>query len=80
MLKQIFPPFLKKWNQGKKLPYPLEKKKMIAVIVSYNVYKQSKKRKLGTLGGKMTVEFREDYKMSDKELLGKFQSNSIWVN
>ena len=57
-----------------------KKKEMIAVIVSYNAYKQSKKRKLGTLKGKMTVEFNNDFKMSDKELFGKFQSNSIWVN
>lgn len=72
---------LKEVESGEEIAISFGKKKeMIAVIVSYNVYKQSKKRKLGTLGGKMTVEFREDYKMSDKELLGKFQSNSIWVN
>jgi hypothetical protein len=53
---------------------------MIAVIVSYNAFKQSKKRKLGTLKGKMTIEFKVDFKISDNELFGKFQLNTIWVN
>ena len=59
---------LKEVESGEEIAISFGKKKeMIAVIVSYNAYKQSKKRKLGTLKGKMTVEFKKDFKMSDKE-------------
>ena len=72
---------LKEVKSGEEIAISFGKKKeLIAVIVSYNAYKQSKKRKLGTLKGKMSVEFKEDFKMSDDELLGKFQSNSTWVS
>ena len=72
---------LKEVKSGEEIAISFGKKKeMIAVIVSYNAYKQSKKRKLGTLKGKMSVEFKEDFKMSDVELFGKFQSNSTWVS
>ena len=72
---------LKEVKSGEEIAISFGKKKeMIAVIVSYNAYKQSKKRKLGTLKWKMSVEFKEDFKMSDVELFGKFQSNSTWVS
>jgi antitoxin (DNA-binding transcriptional repressor) of toxin-antitoxin stability system len=63
---------LKEVESGEEIAISFGKKKeMIAVIVSYNAYKQSKKRKLGTLKGKMSVEFKEDFKMSDDELFGE---------
>ena len=63
---------LKEVESGEEIAISFGKKKeMIAVIVSYNTYKQSKKRKLGTLKGKMRVEFKKDFKMSDRELFGK---------
>ena len=70
---------LKEVESGEEIAISFGKKKDDSCNSVIQAYKQSKKRKLGTLGGKMTVEFREDYKMSDKELLGKFQSNSNWV-
>lgn len=63
---------LKEVESGEEIAISFGKKKeVIAVIVSYNAYRQSKKRKLGTLKGKMTVEFKEDFKISDDELFGK---------
>ncbi|MDR2097234.1 MAG: type II toxin-antitoxin system Phd/YefM family antitoxin [Spirochaetaceae bacterium] len=47
-----------------------KKKKTIAVIISYEQWKKSKKRQLGTLEGKMTVSFSDDFSMSDEELIG----------
>jgi antitoxin (DNA-binding transcriptional repressor) of toxin-antitoxin stability system len=46
-----------------------KKKETIAVIIPYETYKKSKKRKLGTLKGKMNVIFKEDFSMTDVELL-----------
>lgn len=46
-----------------------KKKEIIAVIISYDEYKKSKKRKLGTLKGKMEVVFKEDFSISDQEFL-----------
>jgi prevent-host-death family protein len=41
----------------------------IAVIVPIAEYKRIKERKLGSLAGKVNVEFRDDWKMSDEEFL-----------
>ncbi|NTW69944.1 MAG: prevent-host-death protein [Chlorobiaceae bacterium] len=41
----------------------------IAVIVPIAEYKRIKERKLGSLAGKVTVEFRDDWKMSDEKFL-----------
>lgn len=41
----------------------------IAVIVPIAEYKRIKERKLGSLAGKVQVEFRDDWKMSDEEFL-----------
>ena len=41
----------------------------IAVIVPIAEYKRIKERKLGSLVGKVKVEFREDWKMTDEEFL-----------
>ena len=41
----------------------------IAVIVPIAEYKRIKERKIGSLAGKVSVEFRDDWKMSDEEFL-----------
>jgi prevent-host-death family protein len=41
----------------------------IAVIVPIAEHKRIKERKLGSLAGKVNVEFRDDWKMSDEEFL-----------
>ncbi len=45
------------------------KRQTIAVIVPIAEYKRIKERKIGSLAGKVTVEFRDDWKMSDEEFL-----------
>lgn len=48
-----------------------KRKETIAVIVPFSEYKRSKKRKLGTLKGKMDAIFKDNYAMTDEELLSK---------
>ena len=45
------------------------KKKKIAVIIPYEKWKKNQKRQLGTLEGKMSVVFAEDFVMTDEELI-----------
>ena len=45
------------------------KQETIAVIVPIEEYKKIKARKLGTLEGKVKVEFSENWAMSDEELI-----------
>jgi len=46
-----------------------KKKETVAVIIPYEKWKKNQKRQLGTLEGKMSVEFAEDFAMTDEELL-----------
>jgi len=46
-----------------------KKKQTIAVIIPYEKWKKSKKRELGTLKGKVKVNFSDDFKMSDEEFI-----------
>jgi antitoxin (DNA-binding transcriptional repressor) of toxin-antitoxin stability system len=46
-----------------------KKKETVAVIIPYEKWKKSQKRQLGTLEGKMSVEFAEDFAMTDEELV-----------
>jgi prevent-host-death family protein len=46
-----------------------KKKQTIAVIIPYEKWKKSKKRQLGTLEGKMSVTFTDDFAMTDEELI-----------
>ena len=46
-----------------------KKKETIAVIIPYKKWQKSQERKLGTLEGKMSVTFAEDFYMSDEELI-----------
>jgi antitoxin (DNA-binding transcriptional repressor) of toxin-antitoxin stability system len=45
------------------------KKETIAVIVPIDEYRRIKTRKLGTLEGKVKIEFKDDWKMTDEELI-----------
>ena len=45
-----------------------KKRETIAVIVPYKEYKRSKKRRLGTLKGKMKVIFEKDFSLNDQDL------------
>ena len=45
------------------------KKKKIAVIVPYNDYKATKKRKLGLYENKVTYRIHDDFKFTDSEFL-----------
>jgi len=61
---------LKEVETGKEIAISFGKQKeTIAVIVPYSEYKHNKKRKLGTLKGKMKVVFKDDFQMTDEELL-----------
>jgi antitoxin (DNA-binding transcriptional repressor) of toxin-antitoxin stability system len=46
-----------------------KKKQTIAVIIPYEQWKKNQKRQLGTLEGKMAVQFAEDFAMTDEELI-----------
>ena len=45
------------------------KRETIAVIVPIEEYKKIKARRLGTLEGKVKVEFKEDWAITDEDLL-----------
>jgi len=46
-----------------------KKKQTIAVIIPYEKWKKNQKRELGTLEGKMSVNFSKDFAMTDEELI-----------
>lgn len=45
------------------------KKEAVAAIIPMDKYRAKKERKLGTLEGKMSVIFHDDWSMTDEELL-----------
>ena len=45
------------------------KKETVAVIIPYEKWKKNQKRELGTLKGKVSVEFADDFAMTDEELI-----------
>lgn len=45
------------------------RRETIAVIVPIAEFKKIKERRLGSLVGKLTVEFKDDWKMTDEEFL-----------
>jgi len=45
------------------------RKEAVAVIIPYQKWKKTQKRQLGTLEGKMSVAFAEDFAMTDEELV-----------
>jgi prevent-host-death family protein len=46
-----------------------KRKETIAVIVPIGEYRKIKTRKLGTLEGKVSIEFKGEWSMSDEEFL-----------
>jgi len=46
-----------------------DKKQTVAVIIPYEKWKMSQERRLGTLEGKMSVEFASDFAMTEEELI-----------
>ena len=44
-------------------------KKAIAVIIPYEKWKKNQKRQLGTLAGKASVHFADNFAMTDEELI-----------
>ena len=69
-VKTNFSSLLKEVQTGSAIAISYGKKReTIAVIVSYKEYKRSKKRKLGTLKGKMKVIFEKDFAMTDTDLI-----------
>jgi len=46
-----------------------KKKETVAVIIPYEKWKKNQKRQLGSLEGKMSVKFAEDFAMTDEELI-----------
>ena len=47
-----------------------KKKKPIAMIVPYKDTVEKKERKIGLLEGKVNIQFSDDFKMTEEELLG----------
>jgi antitoxin (DNA-binding transcriptional repressor) of toxin-antitoxin stability system len=46
-----------------------KKNRTVAVIIPYEKWKKGKERQLGTLEGKMSVKFSDDFTMTDEELI-----------
>jgi prevent-host-death family protein len=69
-VKTNFSSLLKEVQTGSEIAISYGKKReVVAVIVSYKEYKRSKKRKLGSLKGKMKVIFEKDFAMTDTGLI-----------
>jgi prevent-host-death family protein len=69
-VKNHFPSILKDVESGNDVAISDgAQQKAIAVVVSYEKWKKTQKRKLGTLAGKGAVEFSENFKISDEELI-----------
>jgi prevent-host-death family protein len=65
-----FSSLLKEVESGQEIGISFGRKKLpIAVIVPINEYLKTRPRKLGTLEGKVTVEFKDDWAITDEELL-----------
>ena len=68
--KTHFSSVLKDVEAGNEIAITYGKKKQaIAVIIPYEKWKKNQKRKLGTLEGKMSVVFSDDFAMTDEELV-----------
>jgi len=68
--KAYFSSLIKDVEEGDEVVIAYGKKKQkVAVVVPYEKWEKSQRRQLGTLEGKMSVEFTDDFKMSDEEFL-----------
>ena len=69
-VRSHFSSLLKEVENGEEIGISFGKKKeTIAVIVSIKEYKKVKARRLGSLEGRVTVEFKENWKMNEEEFL-----------
>ena len=69
-VKSHFSSLLKEVEAGNEIIISFGKKrKKVAVIIPYAEYIKTKKRQLGALKGKLKVEFKPDFKMSEEEFL-----------
>jgi len=65
-----FSSLLKEVESGKEIGISFGRRKdIIAVIIPIDEYKKIKTRRLGTLEGKASVEFKGEWKISDEEFL-----------
>jgi len=46
-----------------------KKKQTVAVIIPYEKWKKNQKRRIGTLEGKISVKFSDDFAMTYEELI-----------
>jgi prevent-host-death family protein len=68
--KTHFSSILKDVEAGNEIAIAYGKKRQtIAVIIPYEKWKKGQKRQLGTLEGKMSVNFSDDFAMTDEELI-----------
>ena len=68
--KNYFPAMLKEIENGNEIAIAYGKERQtIAVVMSYEKWKKNQKRQLGTLEGRMSVEFTENFAMTDEELI-----------
>jgi antitoxin (DNA-binding transcriptional repressor) of toxin-antitoxin stability system len=69
-LKAHFSEVLEEIKKGEEIAVSYgRKKETVAVLVPFKGYQEKRKRKLGLLKGKGTVEFKENFKMTDEEFL-----------
>jgi prevent-host-death family protein len=69
-LKAHFSEVLEEVKKGEEIAVAYgRKKETVAVLVPYKGYRKNHKRKLGLLKNKGTVVFKDDFKMTDEELL-----------
>ena len=69
-VRSNFSSLLKEVESGKEIGISFgHKKEIIAVIIPIDEYKKIKTRRLGTLEGKASVEFKGEWKISDEEFL-----------
>lgn len=69
--KAQFSEILEKVQHGEKFGIIYgRKKKPIAMIVPYSDDLPKKERKIGLLDGKVNIEFSDDFKMSEEDLIG----------
>jgi len=67
--KSHFSSIIRDVEQGNEVAIAYGKKKQtVAIIVPYEKWKKTQKRQLGSLEGKMSAVFAEDFKITDEEL------------
>jgi len=68
--KTHFSSLLKEVESGNEIGITYGKKQeTVAVIIPFENWKKNQKRVLGTLQGKVTVTFADDYKMTEEEFI-----------